>query len=179
MKRRCAKSENHQMSKEIFAQFWRKVHFYEQDVWGFKERTIRLCVLVRSGTSEVDEWPNPWGKSDSQLKALSSGMQTFKNSITGCNKKTGIWAIFSCFFDSKILKKMTIRDNFMRGIDYAHSWSFKTLSWPWFREVIVYIEAKISKIWIFLLKIIVPGVILCEESEKHAPESKKCFPESG
>jgi hypothetical protein len=37
------------------------------------------------------------------------------------------------------------------------------------------IEAKIVKFWIFLLKIIVLGVILCEKSIPCIPEASKCI----
>ena len=120
-------------------------------------------------------------ESGSRKHFQDSGMRTiyFPHEITPRNiilrEEFQNFSIFASIL-KKIFKNDPIRGNFIRGIDCAHSRSLNTLSWPWIREIRVCIEAKIWKFWIFLLKIIVPGVILSEGSEKHAPESKKMIP---
>ena len=84
--------------------------------------------------------------------------------------------IFVIFWGPKIYFS---KGNFMRGIDCANSRTSKTIPWPWFREIDVCIEAKIEKLWNFSLKIILLGVISCEESIARIPEAWKRFPDSG
>jgi hypothetical protein len=78
-------------------------------------------------------------------------MFKIRTQIKGRIEKTGIWAIFSCFFDAKFFfKNDPIRANFMRGIDCAH---FQRFPDPESGSRSVCIEAKIENFKIFFLKV--------------------------
>ena len=96
-----------------------------------------------------------------------------KTSFIGCIKN-GMWAIFHVFLIRNFFfKNDPIKNNFMRGIDCAHSRSLKTL--PWFRKSVYW--SKNMKILNFPSENHRSWGDFMWGIRKTCSRVKKCFPE--